>query len=169
MEEEVSQTTFELGQRDVPAYIAYGAGVAMSLAIQRAVGPPRYSSLQLEKSREVFRRAYDHWLDPANPKGIVMVVTDTNREISARLAKLYERPRTLKSVSTSGTPATGICTIETVITIAGDVANGFSVGHTESSKECSAPVVPCKSWSCFVGLGDELSTLAVGLTIGSKP
>jgi hypothetical protein len=128
LQTDVEQTAFELGQYDTPAYIAFGAGVGMTLAIHQVLN---LGQSRLEKLREVFKRPYDRWLDPANPLGIVAIITATQSEIDRRKKALEARPRSLV-ISESHDYR---CTNTTTLIISGDFNSGYK-GQTSTSRQC---------------------------------
>lgn len=141
LETAVSQTAFELGQYDTPAYVAFGAGVGMTLALHQAIG---LSKERFNKLKAVFKRSYDRWLDPSNPKSIVVLLAATTGEINSRKSALAARPR-----SYSRTYTRGRCDYESVTTVTGDFDNGFrgSVGERTVYCEPREPR-PCNPRIC---------------------
>ncbi len=162
LQADVSQSAFELGQYDTPAYIAYGAGVAMTLAIHLAVGGTRERHQALKK---VFVRAYDRWLDPNNAQSIVAIIASTRSEIERRVAALNGRPRTF-----TASERRGLCTYTTVTTVNGDFTSGFSVTQSQSH-ECELPDIcdrrptlcPRALGEEFLGTEEEVSQNLAGL------
>jgi hypothetical protein len=157
LETSVSQTAFELGQYDTPAYIAFGAGVGMTLALHQVVG---LGKDRFKKLKEVFKRPYDRWLDANNTKSIIAIVAATKTEVDQRTKNLNARPRTVKFENTQGR-----CTYTTVITISGDLTNGFS-GVSTTSKTCFDPPDICdrNPRMCPTVLGDEFQSTEMQVT-----
>jgi hypothetical protein len=144
----VSQTAFELGQLDVPAFIAFGAGVGMTLAIHQALG---LSRARFDKLKEVFRRPYEHWLDSGNANGITATISATQSEIDRRTKELDARPRTVESKQ-----ARDGCILTTTTSISGNLQDGFT-GSNNTTSRCFDSKDPCARIRniCPTSLEDE--------------
>jgi len=141
----VVEVTGSLGQRDTPAYIAHGAGVTISLAIQHLY-PEYFSRADFEQTRKNFKLHYDRWLDPSNAESIVTIVSNTKREIDNRTNALNARPRTVVHES-----YVDECTDTTTIIISGNLKDGFT-GRASTERHCHHDKGDdCKPWSCFIG------------------
>jgi hypothetical protein len=146
----VAEVTGSLGRRDTPAYIAYGAGVTISLAIQHLY-PEYFHRADFEETRKGFKAPYDRWLDPKNTEGIVTIVSNTQREIDKQKVELDASPRTVVYQHRSD-----FCTETTTVTISGDLNSGFT-GQATTSQHCT-PERRCTVRSCAPLVNEQAFT-----------
>ena len=145
----VVEITGSLGRRDTPAYLAHGAGVVISLAIQHLY-PAYYSRARFEETRAKFKAPYDVWLNPANPQSIVAIISSTKKEVDDRVAALNARPRKVEY----RTSPSDECVDTTTVIISGDLTNGFS-GKATTNRSCRQER-PCPR--CICCMINELAT-----------
>lgn len=139
------EITNNLAGRDTPAYIAHSAGVTMALAIEHLY-PGYYDRTRFETAREVFKKAYDHWLDPANAESIVTIIATTKAEVDRRAAALKARPLVVEYATDSDN-----CTVTTTVRISGSLATGYT-GTVSTDRYCRPDDNPCSKFpdACFI-------------------
>ncbi|HEY2452316.1 MAG TPA: hypothetical protein VGI71_06790 [Scandinavium sp.] len=128
LENMVSQTALELGRYDLPAYIAYGTGVSMVLALNQTIGVSR---IRLNKVKEVFKRAYDNWLDLKNPYSITSIVKKSQEDLLNARVELEKMPLKIERIEGDDE-----CHRVVTINISGDLTNGFTGTRETSNWKC---------------------------------
>lgn len=141
----IQDITNKLGRYDFGAFVTFASGVGLALMLRRLlVTPP----LQMADLRARFKEKLDEWLNPNNARGVAMALTQQAASISGKRAQIEAYPReiTLRQWSENqGDESAGTtCKFQEVLTINGDLTNGFSGVSRVDKWDCRPYHSHCK-------------------------